>query len=417
MAATHQALSAPASPIEKLPAELLERIHSYTVSDIRSPIWLSEECQRIFRWREQGERGLPTTSQHLQIRLVCRKFRDLAWRAFGEVLGETLFDLGSRDSIYHLHAVAEQQDLTPWVQKLTFTCNILYREFDDLNLLSPRALEEWDSVRQRERGWIPGALAEVRRLIVDRSPPWTEANSQPRVYAANMRKTLGALTNIEEVAYMWDEDLLPQRYKKVWELDSEMHSKAGGTGPEALSAHFGLTITFEALAAAGIRPKSLDIVVEMTNFNHAFMYAASTSMSTISEEIETLASRDRYYPISAHRGIFNADPRIAITKTMFPLLRSLILDHDLIDIESNIPNSAWSDTPDLRHLTIIQGGDCKEHVRQWLKCCGRCLDSFRLCSNYPWDLGYIIDSNSQLELESLSPNGHSQHYRRRTRKL
>lgn len=106
MAAVLQPSTVAASSVGGLPTELLERIILDTATEVKPPIWHSSECKKVIRWREQCESGQPTAGQFLQIRLVCRKVCATARRAFGRVLDEAVFDLGSRDSIYHLHAIA-----------------------------------------------------------------------------------------------------------------------------------------------------------------------------------------------------------------------------------------------------------------------------------------------------------------------
>lgn len=222
--------------------------------------------------------------------------------------------------MYGLHAIAEQPNLTPWVRKLTVTCNILYGTYGNLDDLSLDAIYEMDCVLEREQGWIPNApleSLEVNNVMSESRKPWTETNSVTRTYAPNMHKTLKVFLHIEEVASVWDIGLLPQRYKKARLLDSDVYLAADGVGPAARGAHLGLAVTFEALANAGIQPKSLNLAVEMEN-------------------------PDRFI--------------LTITKTAFPFLNSLVIDHGMGEIECEVVVPAPTNTPKLRSLSIINGG-------------------------------------------------------------
>ncbi|KAF3040058.1 hypothetical protein E8E12_003057 [Didymella heteroderae] len=61
-------------------------------------------------------------------------------------------------------------------------------------------------------------------------------------------------------------------------------------------------------------------------------------MSSVCEKIESLTLRDTYFPAITHREVSALDSTLAVTTTMLPLLRSLIIDYEV------------------RHLTITNGG-------------------------------------------------------------
>lgn len=45
------------------------------------------------------------------------------------------------------------------------TCNISYRDGEDMSQLSPSAADELDKVQERECGWYPNAFSEVHKVL------------------------------------------------------------------------------------------------------------------------------------------------------------------------------------------------------------------------------------------------------------
>lgn len=200
-----------ASSIEKLPAELLKWILLEAVSDINPPIYHTEHGVNRLRRREQCEDRQPTASDFLGSRLVCSRFRDAAWRVFAKVIGETVYDIGSSDSIQNLCAVPGQPDVVPWVKKLNLSCNILNRcDTEDLQL-APDAATKLKEVRCCEQKWTPNVLdaADTHLNLYMRTR--LETDSVHELYAAQLQEALLPLKNVEQISYIWDGGILPQR--------------------------------------------------------------------------------------------------------------------------------------------------------------------------------------------------------------
>lgn len=125
-----------------------------------------------------------------------------------------------------------------------------------------------------------------------------------------------------------------------------------GEGYEAAGAHIGLAFIIGALAASRIQPKLLDIAIELQNPGSIIVDTATDCFSFVCEQVEALTLRDKYY-------IFDAagpqDLIVPVTKAMFPLLRSLIIDHNGYQRSNDITVTEPDNTPELRHLTIIDG--------------------------------------------------------------
>lgn len=118
----------PASPIDKLPAELLEKILLEVVASSPPPILDADaagsgaEFPRHYEIRANivyRYEVVDSTSATLAFRATSRRFRDLSWRALAKVVGETIFDLASKQSIENLAAISSSPHLAPWVSKLS----------------------------------------------------------------------------------------------------------------------------------------------------------------------------------------------------------------------------------------------------------------------------------------------------------
>jgi len=107
------------STIEKLPAELLECILLEVAKHAVLPVTEDEDSGSVvYRYAQEEEQACS-----LAFRLTSRRFRNCSWKAFGAYLGETIFDLRSRQSISNLTAASTCEHLAPWVTKLIISCD------------------------------------------------------------------------------------------------------------------------------------------------------------------------------------------------------------------------------------------------------------------------------------------------------
>jgi hypothetical protein len=109
-----------ASPIENLPAELLEQLLLYVVGDVVPPVSVDSDARRVHRVMQVKRNHVQLS---LAFRLSCKKLYACSWRALGSFLGETVFDIRSRESCDHLLAVSQCENLAPWITKLTLACH------------------------------------------------------------------------------------------------------------------------------------------------------------------------------------------------------------------------------------------------------------------------------------------------------
>lgn len=402
MALTPRPAEAGASLIEGLPTELLEKIFLYTVNDITPPKPDSSDRDKVTRLQTELETGVSLAVQALRFRLVCRRFRDASWRAFGKTVEVTTFDLRSRRSMLNFQAIAERPKLSPWIKVVTFTCNISeelwpYTLVDDTTHGLTASSSECQLV-QDDALWFPDLWSNFNldsRFKID------DLALKPLIQI--VARCLSQLSNVEGISYFWDILMPAQRFKSTLaghrlELfmmeDFEM-------GREAHGAHLGLYIIFEALADAGIQPRTLDLAVELCDRN-AFIVDVTKALHGVLHKVETLTLRDKYYPICNEQGQHHAGPRVCITKDLFPMLKSLAIDYhgwSLLDLVS-FPSE--SEIPDLSNITIIDGYADEDSVGDFLAQYGRDIQNLSIVSSRPEDLTSIVESVDGLQVEVLN---------------
>ncbi|KZM25603.1 uncharacterized protein EKO05_0001846 [Ascochyta rabiei] len=330
----------------------------------------------------------------LQIRLVSRKFRDLAWRAFGKLLGETVFDVASQESMNTIHAIAGQRKLLPWMQKLTFSCNVFLGEVGDDPIFSGKGREETDWLRFSFKCWIADVDFGVSEMeSLSQLPSWKVMNT-------SLVNSMRAFNNVERITYVWDEDLPPQHYKNLW-----LHKTGQNTTPEyprneAICAHFGLSFVIDVLTSAGIHPRSLDLAVELDNTYDFFTYMPSQVFPDLCTKVESLTLRDKYCPV-ANQDMNVEVPSIAVTKATFPLLKSLTIDQNHNDLRTPAPFPLGHEAPILTHLTVLNSADEDQYIQSLLEHYGNHLQRLDLENMVPQCYDGLFDTIAALNLETL----------------
>jgi len=202
------------SPIEALPAELLEQVLLYVVKDNVRPILDANYVHRDSRVQQSHVKS------SLAFRHSCKKFYTCSWRALGFFLGETVFDIKSRASCGHLAAVAECKDLAPWVNKLTLACNQpLDIHPDYASPTEDSQEEELALIRREEASWFPAAWS--RWSEEERSTPSSSVPSAPRrekdffALQALITTVLSSLKNLSHMCYHHADVTPPGRYHRL----------------------------------------------------------------------------------------------------------------------------------------------------------------------------------------------------------
>jgi glucuronate isomerase len=160
------------SRLELLPSELLERILLKTLRGAQS---LSAEKKHLFDLRcfQDMNSCCSKAASLLGHRLVCSTIRDHSWRALAKVVGETVCDLCSRQSMGHFMALSRSKALAPWVRKLTVTyCYVEGPRLSEEHLAivkhtkldEAHLLKKIDSIVQDHLAWFRGVAVFDRTL-------------------------------------------------------------------------------------------------------------------------------------------------------------------------------------------------------------------------------------------------------------
>jgi hypothetical protein len=155
-----------ASYLEQLPAELIENIPLEVVKDVEPPVKWDMEGHTILRCQVQygGKTNSSNASTLLAHRLASHTLRNSAWRALAKVIGETIFDIRSKESVENLVAISHCEVLAPWIHKLTvgyFTVDDIYPFSLNPSIDSAKTLANMDDrsraellrVRATDEGW------------------------------------------------------------------------------------------------------------------------------------------------------------------------------------------------------------------------------------------------------------------------
>ncbi|KAH4018222.1 hypothetical protein HBI82_048960 [Parastagonospora nodorum] len=110
------------SLLEKLPTELLEKVLLEVVNGVTSPSEYTGNRPNLLRCNLEITSGTSIASLLLKHRLVSRTIRMNSWRSLAKVLGETIFDMCSKESMANLVALTSCMSLAPWINKLTVSC-------------------------------------------------------------------------------------------------------------------------------------------------------------------------------------------------------------------------------------------------------------------------------------------------------
>ena len=406
MAASAPPPAAATSPIEKLPAELLERILLEAVDPVASPTIHGKGNRKA--WQRKLMTRKCITVYALQVRLVCHNFRDLARRAFGKVVGETIFDLASRRSFDALQAIIKVPDLAPWISKLTLSCNVRWGNDEDEPNITKESLEELAEVRCFEASWFPGVFSRILALEVHSEPPsWTGKNPMVGAFIQYLSDTMRKLPNLNEVAYAWDVELPAQCYSRGWLLSPELDPTLDMDDWEAFGAHFGLTMVLQALDNARIQPSKLDLAVEMVDSNSFLMYAPTELFSNVCKRVTSLTVREQYCPVCI-RGPTKLGTKITVTGTIFPRLQSLTIYTNNLNSDAALSIPAMVGT--LKHLAVVDADLQEQNNKLLLEHYGTNLHCLDLVNIDPRGLDNVFDTIKAMNLGILNVRQSSDRY-------
>jgi hypothetical protein len=382
-----------ANPIDRLPAELLERVLLDVVADTPSLIVRNGHRQKIV-YRYEVFDGV---SETLAFRSTSRRFRNLSWRALAKVIGETIFDLPSMASIENLKMISATAQLTPWITKLVISCHGMEDPFpnsgemEDVAVSNYRTLtdeicQEVQQLRKHEQVWHPDLWTLWPKHLSHSSTESVAQLSHQRLRKESLEKQLASyfdtFTNLECLSFHHEPHALPGRYHKPFRVSNRGLSKPsvvdGGTRC-GLSAHLGLDIFMSALNLSGIFPEVLELAVDLDE-HHAFITNVPEAyFEKACSKVKTLRLYDAYCPFYEPVDMGHTlEPRVTINRFNFPALWSLTIDHKetMADPFTSVaPFPPLSELPQPAHLTILNSGLYETSMLSFIKHYGCNLQS------------------------------------------
>jgi len=383
------------SPIEKLPTELLECILLEGAKHAVPPV-TQDKLSGSFVYRCAQEEEHPCS---LAFRLTRRRFRDCSWKAFGAYLGETIFDLRSHQSISNLAAASACEQLAPWVTKLIIACNEAPADYPlDQNwegILTQLEETEWVRLRhdlssdlfqikQAESCWYP-AIWKCR----DDESPMTGSDfalsvsqeADTRALQEVLAKALFCFKNIDHIGFYHEPRTQPGRCRNLFRKFPKIsrYREEEDTRDVGDAAHLGLQMLIHAMVASNITVRTMTLAVDLDE-HHAFLTnVPSAIFARASQKLETLVLKDMYSPFFQTPS-YEEKARLPITRSLFPRLLSLVVDHghydEFTNTRSTIPLPSPSDTPVLENLTVRRTPMNAKNLHPFLQCYGqhaRCI--------------------------------------------
>jgi len=254
--------------ISALPSEILETILLFTVVPVPSPITTNTLTHRpVLRWEQELQSGESTLVRLLSPRLVSSRFCVAAWKLFGKVLGETIFDLRSRDSLGYLMAVSSCKSLAPWVKKLTIGfysapkgLKSMQTKDDVTRDLGSAGLDKLQRVHAVEMSWWPDVLkTHDNNSEGHEMPSLPFESSDTEWFFYTVARCLKALENLDDICFLSDERILPARYKSVIQHISAFQLAPHTNTSIQRRAQKGLDLLFQTMDMSGTCPSRLDI--------------------------------------------------------------------------------------------------------------------------------------------------------------
>ncbi|KAH5629691.1 hypothetical protein HBI51_203930 [Parastagonospora nodorum] len=369
--------------IGRLPIELLESILLLVVEDVRLCCLESKDFRcEIYR--------CGSMDKVLDFRSTSRIFRDDSWRALAKVIGDTKFDVASRNSVENLKAISLSEQLAGWIQKLTLTCQIARPTFPlDLLYMSelmvldknnrkpfeeyrpedlPEDLKrEFETVKEQERQWYPETFSVWQDIDLGlfggvggtTEPPFLSLHPASNCsLVVTLMGYLRCFTNLDHACYFYQQDIMPARYRELFQSVDSCRVGLLEYGFcrrfPLLNAHIGLEIFMGALAASNTNVRTMELGVQ-TEEPHAFLTDLPIDVVVKAcHKVETLVLRNSYHKFDGD-GHYGREPRVILTQRTFPALRSLTIEGSSLNDEDDprdAPCPLPTAVPSLSHLTI-----------------------------------------------------------------
>ena len=259
MATASQTPLAGVSLLEQLPTELIEKILLGVASDVSPPNTLYAGADDL-RCEREAKIGASFATGLLAHRLLCRTLRDCAWRAFGKVIGETLFDIRSRQSVENMAAVSKCKQLAPWMRKLTIACLLVERDYPVggwsnfmMTVGKPDAglTTELQEIQRRGEAWYLGSTVDGN---TNNEGPIL--GDDTKMLISLVATHLNNLHNLEHVIYDFHGAYIPARYRALahrYRSHEEFDFRVNNYEAAKRGAYIGLHVLLNSLVSSTLQ--------------------------------------------------------------------------------------------------------------------------------------------------------------------
>jgi hypothetical protein len=374
------------SLLEKLPPEVLKNILSEVVGYVAPPSTMNERGVDTYRISQDVRSDIAVETVCLSFRLVSHTLRRSSWRALAKVINETIFDMGSKDSVETLIAVAGCEPLSPWIGKLTISCFRVtesypiptwpWRQAHELAGLDASTRAELLRIQETDASWHPDAWRKASR----------EEDAQPKTIPdfsicptadtliEILATAMSSLANLMHIRYYYLGEHIPARFMKM----ARSYRARGSASHEfriksykrtTQDATIGLQILIKAIVASGIEPRKLDLAMNLKDQRHFLDTNLTENLAKVFHFAEELTVRGDIY----HDEFFLKDHPFASTSSTSSSRSRL----RFMTIEP--PPTGWHDVgsfmllshllgaPDLKHITVVGGDQVNEDILGFLQ--------------------------------------------------
>jgi hypothetical protein len=375
------------SPIMKVPPELLEQVLLEAVSNAIPP-FTSHKSHDDLRYRFRLLKDLSAT---LGFRLTSKAFRDVSWRALAAVIGETIYDMRSKRSMENLENMSQCLQLAPWITKLHISvgdcrrANLNQLQIDKLNENSTFRLRE---MMEAEQTWFPELWSTKHLKLSDphQVPPLQSYQSRNRDFENKLANCFARLKNLGHACFVCDHWMTPGRYRSISWYGTENNFPLWYNTPTRaeLHGHLGLEIFTSALATAGTCVKTLELSVDLDDYHAFITNVPEAVMAKACRNVWHLKIWNKYFPLYSEYFVRRmGEPRIAPTRSVFPALLSLTIDHcntfrDPYVVTKPLPS--LFDVPQLSELTILNADFEDPHMVSFIQLYGTGVERLRIKS-------------------------------------
>jgi hypothetical protein len=242
------------------------------------------------------------------------------------VIGETIFDVRSSQSMKNLQEVAKCKELTSWLKKLTVSCLSLPRNEDDLRrskiglFCDETGENELTRIKNDDQSWFPSVWKSCSTMDDARG---LDGLSQL------LSSCLKAFQNLAHLHYYYDEEHTPGRLMSLVRRSRDVEGLVFDWRLGHPAVQFGQELLLAAMADAGTRPKTLELAADVyrpMRHQYSTVYAPTVPFPPEFSQTTTPIVKNQPSEWRSSRGPPYLIQQAQFSKSVFPVLHTLVLE-------------------------------------------------------------------------------------------